>query len=144
MGLPALIRRLYQNAVRSENLRYGTFPTSADGVAAVAVTLTADAAAWTWGAYAEIVAAAGITVETQISGLTLENFVGGIAQGEVEIAIGGAGAEAAVGRFPIAAGQHTLPKAIRVPAATRLSARYRTSTVTADTGDIKLGSITGF
>jgi len=139
-----MIARLFTALINSTALRYGTFPTAADGVAAVAITIPAAAVAWTFGAWTQIVAAAGVTVEQQIVGFTLENFVGALSQGEVEIGSGAGGAEAALGRFQSTAGQYLLPSPIRVPAATRLAARYRTATGVADTVDVKLIVLTGF
>jgi hypothetical protein len=143
MSLAVLVRRIYNNLIGTENLRYGTLPTSADGAAAAAVTLTA-AAAWTFGAWAQIALAAVVAVETQIVGFTLENFVGAASQGEIEIGIGVAPAGAALGRYQSVYGNFILPKPIRIPAATAVVARYRTSTGAADTVDVKLNTITVF
>jgi hypothetical protein len=137
-----MIRRIFEALLESAGLRQGVYPTSADGVAAAAVTIAAAAAAWTWGAWTQIVAATG--AETQIVGFTLENFVGALAQGEAAIGVGGVGAEVELGRFPIVAAVYMLPKPIKVEAGVRLAARYRTSTVVADTVDIKLITLTGF
>jgi hypothetical protein len=140
----SLIRRIFVLLLASTALVHGVFPTSADTVAAAAITLTKNAAAWTWGAWTQIVAAAGVTAETHIVGFTLENFVGGAAQGEVAIASGGGGAEVEMGRYPIVSATYMLPHPLYVPAATRLSARYRNSNAVADTVDIKLLTETGF
>jgi hypothetical protein len=138
-----MIRRIFRALLESATLRQGVYPTSADGVAAAAVTLLSAGVAWTWGAWLQIVAATG--AETQVVGFTLENFVGGApAQGEVAIAVGGAGAEVELGRFPIVAPVYMLPKPIKVEAGVRLSGNYRTSTGIADTVDIKLITLTGF
>jgi len=143
--LAILVKRLYNNLVGTENLRYGTLPTSADTVAANAVTLTSAAGAWTWGAWTQIALAAVVLVETQIVAVSLENFVGAIAQGEVEIGIGVAPVGAALGRFQIALiNGNQLVKPIRIPAATAVVARYRTSTGAADTVDAKLHTLTAF
>lgn len=139
-----MVRRLFNALVGSEDLRQGVYPTSADGVAAAAVTLTADAVAWTWGAWAQIVAAVGMAAETQIVGFSLENFVGAASQGEVQIGSGAGAAEVALATCQVVGAVYMLPKPIRVPAATRLAARYRTSTAVADTVDIKLVTLTGF
>ena len=139
-----LVKRILQALIESGTIRQGVFPTSADAVAAAAVTLTADAAAWTWGVYTQIVAAAGVLVETQIEGFTLENFVGGPLQGEVIIASGAGAAEVELGRWPVNNALFHLPKPIRVPPLTRLACAFRSSTVVADTVDIKLLTTTGF
>lgn len=143
MGSAQEVRLLHQNVVRSEGLAYGTLPTAADGVAAAAITLTANGVAWTFGAWAEIVSAAGNTANRQIWGITLENFVGAPSQGEVEIGTGAGGAEAAFCRLPAVAGFYPLPKPRRVATGTRIAARYRVSNAAADTVDVKLCSLTG-
>ncbi len=137
------IRRIYQLLVGSSRLRLGTLPTSADTVAAAAITLTSAAGAWTWGVWAQIAASVG-TADVQLAGLTLENFTGVASQGEVEIGTGGVGAEAAVARVQIANGGGLLPHGILIPAGTRVAARYRTATGAADTVDAKLNVTTGF
>lgn len=138
------IRRIFILLLAATGLRHGVYPTSADGVAALAITLTKNAAAWTWGLWTQIVAAAGVTAETKITGFTLENFVGAVAQGEVAIASGAGAAEVELGRYPIVSAVYMLPDPLYVPAATRLSARYRSATAVADTVDIKLLVETAF
>lgn len=138
------IKRIFQALIHTVNIRHGVFPTSADGAAALAITLTHAGVAWTWGAWAQIVAAAGVTVETQIVGFTLENFVGALAQGEVAIGIGAGGAEVEIGRYQITNANFVLPKPLYVQNGVRIAARYRTSTAVADTVDIKLNTVTGF
>lgn len=140
-----MIRRLVRLLISSTALVAGVLPTSADTVAATAITLTAAAGAWTWTVlWTQIVTAVGLTADTQITGFTLENFVGGAAQGEVAIAIGALAAEVEIGRWPIVAATYVLPRPIMVHAGTRITARYRTSTGAADTVDIKLTTLTGF
>lgn len=138
-----MIRRLFLLLIRSESLRYGVFPTSADGVAAAAITLTSGVA-WTWGAWVQIVAAVGVAVETKVVGFTLENFVGIPAQGEVAIAIGGVGVEVEIARYTINGADVDLRDPIRVPPGTRLSAAYRNANAALDTVDIKLKTQTAF
>lgn len=140
----AIIRRLAGLFINSTNVRYGTLPTSADGVAAVAITLPAAAVAWTWGAWTQIVLAAGVTVETQIEEITLENFVGAVSQGEIEIGTGVAPAGAAIARAQVTDAVISFSNPIRIPAATGVVARYRTSTGVADTVDAKVRTKTGF
>jgi len=139
-----MIRRIFQMLLNSGSLVQGVFPTSADGVAALAITLTKNAAAWTWGVWAQVVLAAGVTVETQVVGFTLENFVGGVTQGEVQIGSGTAPAGTVLGTFQIVSADYTLPRPIRVPAGVGLVARYRNANAVADTVDIKLNTLTGF
>lgn len=138
-----MIRRLFLLLVRPTAIRLGVFPTSADGVAAAAVTLTALAAAWTWGAWTTIVAAVGVLADTAIIGLTLENFVGAPSQGEVAIAVGAAGFEVEIARKPAANGYYEFQNPVFCLAGTRISARYRTSTGAADTVDLKVLTATG-
>ncbi|RJO60335.1 MAG: hypothetical protein C4542_09595 [Dehalococcoidia bacterium] len=138
-----LLRRVFNLLVRSENIRYGTLPTSADAAAAAAVTLTSAAVAWTWGNWAQIAATVG-TAEVQITGGSLENFVGAASQAEIEIGIGAGAAEVAIARVQTTNAQFVFDSPIRVPAGTRVAARYRTSTGAADTVDVKLNTKTGF
>lgn len=141
-----MIRRIFNLLIGSDALRQTVLPTSADTVAAAAVGLTANAGAWTWGAWAEIVSAVNNTADRQITGFTLELPVFGIpdAQGEVQVGTGAGGAEAAIGTFPVVVPNYTLPKPVRVPAGTRIAARLRTSSAAADTIAIKLLTLTGF
>lgn len=139
----AMIRRIFLILVDSRALTPGVLPTSADTVAAAALTLTA-AAAWTWGVWVEFIAAAANTVDRQITGLTLENFVGAASQGEVQIGTGAGGAEVVEGTWSVVSHYYTLPNPIRIPPATRIACRYRTSTGVADTVDAKLLTQTGF
>lgn len=139
-----MIRRIFQALISSGSLRQGVFPTSADGVAALAVTLTKNAVAWTWGAWAQLATVVQQPAEVQIVGFTLENFVGAVTQGEVGIGSGVGAAGIELGRFPIVAPAYILPKPIHVPGGTGLVARYRAATAVADTVDIKLIVVTGF
>lgn len=138
-----MIRRLFLLLVRPTFTRLGVLPTSADTVAAAAVLLAAAGGVWTWGAWTQIVAAVGVTADTLVTGLTLENFVGGPSQGEVGIAIGAGGFEVELARVPAASGYYTFPSALLVGTNTRVSARYRTSTGIADTVDVKLLTAAG-
>lgn len=139
-----LIRRIYLYLVLQSQIVRGVFPTSADLAAAAAVTLTAGAGgAWNWGAWVQIVAAVGVTVDTQITGLTLENFTGALSQGEVEIGLGGVGAEVTRVTVPSASPDYVLVPPVFVQSGTRIAARYRTSTGAADTVDTKLITATG-
>jgi hypothetical protein len=140
-----LVRALYNLFVKPVAVRLGVFPTSADGVAAAAVTITSFAAAWTVAVlWTQIVAAVGVTVNTQIIGLTLENFVGAPSQGEVMIGTGAVGFEVEVARVPAASGYYSFARPVLVLAGTRIAARYRTSSGAADSVDGKLLTATGF
>lgn len=144
MSIAVLARRIYNNLVGSGNLVYGVLPTSADGVAAAAVTLTAKAAAWTWGvAVVQIVATVG-AAEVQVVGASLENYVGAASQGEVMLLVGPGAAEVEFARFQATNPQVIFPKPIRLVAASRVTGNYRTSTGAADTVDAKLHILTGF
>lgn len=140
-----LVKAIYNAIIGTGAVRSGVLPTSADGAAAAAITLTKNAVAWTWGAWAQIVAAAGLTVDTWLVGLTLENLSNPVStiQGEVQVGTGGAGAEAAIGTYPISASVLFLPSRIRIPNGTRIAARFRSSSATADTVDVKLLTQTG-
>jgi len=138
------IRRIFQLLVESDLLRQGVYPTSANGVAAAAQLIAAAAAAWTWGAWTQIVLGAGVAAETQILGFSLENYVGAPAQGEVEIGYGVAPNGVLLGTFQTAWAGSLLPRPIRIPAGVGIVARYRTATGIADTVDIKLNTLTGF
>jgi len=139
-----LIRRIFELLVGSDALRYGVYPTSADTVAALAIVLTKNAVAWTWGAWTQVVLAAGVAAETQIVGFSLENFVGIPAQGEIEIGTGVAPAGALLGTYQVAQGNYILPRPIRIPAGVGIVARYRNANAVADTVDIKVNTLTGF
>lgn len=140
----SLLRRVFNILVRSEALRYIVIPTSADTVAAVAITTTAAAGAWTWGNYAQIAATVG-TADVQLTGLTLENLVGAAGlQGEIQIASGAAASEVPLVTVQLARAQIDFDTPIRIPSGTRVAARLRTSTGAADTVDVKLNAKTGF
>lgn len=144
-GNPAsIIKRLFRQLNVSDNIRYGTLPTSADGAAALAITLPAAAVAWTFGAWTQIALAAVVLVDTQIEEATMENFVGAAGQGEIEIGTGVAPAGALLARAQISGPTIRFSNPIRIPAATGVVARYRTSTGVADTVDVKLRTKTGF
>jgi len=132
-----MVRRIFNALLGSVGITVGTLPTSADGAAAVAITLTA-AAAWTFGAWTQIVLAAGVAGDLQLIGLTFENFVGAVAQGEVEIGMGTAPLGAAVARVQITSAYIDLTNGPRLLAGNGVVARYRTSTGVADTVDVKL------
>lgn len=138
----ALIRRIFLLLVRPTLVRYGTLPTSADTVAAAAVQLTSAAGAWTWGAWTQIAATVG-TSDTQIKGITLENFIGAASEGEVEIGSGLGGFEVALARIQASNGYVTFNPAVLVLGGVRVAARYRTSTGAADNVSVKLMTATG-
>ena len=132
-----LISAIYRALVNSVGITLGVFPTSADTVAAAAITLTSAAGAWTWGVWVEIVSAAGNPNKNEVYGLTLENFVGLLGQGEVQIGTGAGGAEAAIITVPTVGADQSFP-VITVPPATRIAGRYRDSVAVANTVDVKL------
>ncbi len=140
-----MIRAIFNALINALNLVYGVIPTSANGVAAAAVTLTSAAVAWTWAVagYVQIAASVG-AADVQVYGLTLENFVGAASQGEVSIGTGLAGFEVEIARVPAVNAGYFFPKPIKVPAGTRIAGRYRTSTGAADSVDCKLLTLTGF
>lgn len=131
-----LIRQIFAALGLGPNtVMQNVYPRSVDGVAAVAITLAAAAVAWTFGAYVQIVAATA--ANARLTGFTLENFVGAVSQGEIEIATGLLAAEVVIARAQVTNGSIVWPEGRYIPAGTRLSARYRTSTGAADTVDIK-------
>jgi len=139
------LARLFNAFIRTDRVRAGVFPTSADTVAATPITLTAAAAAWTWGSWAEIVAAAGVTAEQLITHIDIEDIVAAPgAEGEIQIGVGGAGSESAIGTVTINEAQPNFPMALHVNNATRIACRLRTSTGIADTCTVKLRTQTGF
>lgn len=137
------IKRIFDLLIDTGSLVYGVLPTSADTVAAAAVQLTAAAAAWTWGVYAQIAATVG-TADVQIVGVTLESFVGAATQGEVQLASGGAGSEVVFATVPIVGAVYWLPSPVKIPSGTRVAARYRTATGAADNVSVKLLTRSGF
>lgn len=138
-----MIRRLFNRAINSINVTHGVLPTSADTVAAAALTLTAGAATWTWGAWVEVLSAVGNTAARRITGWSLENFVGAASQGEIQIGTGAGGAEIVKGTYQPVGATKDFPTPLMIPTATRIAARYRTSTGVADTVDIKLNTELG-
>ena len=133
-----LIRRIYRLIIDTTLVRYGTLPTSADTVAAAAVTVTSAAAAWTWGLWAEIAATVG-TADVWLVAVTLENYVGLGDQSEIAIATGLAGAEVEKVRIQTTVGGLDFTTSpCYIPAGTRVSARFRTNGALANTVDVKL------
>jgi len=137
-----MFRRIFNRLVDSRLVTHGVLPTSADTVAAAALTLTA-AGVWTWGAWVEVLSAVGNTAARRITGWSLENFVGAASQGEIQIGTGAGGAETAIGTYQPVGATKDFPTPLMIPTATRIAARYRTSTGVADTVDIKLNTELG-
>lgn len=133
-----LVSRIFNAVVRTVGVTIGVLPTSADAVAAAAVQLTAAGVAWTWGAWAQVALAAAVTANTQIIGVSLENFVGAASQGEVQIGTGTAPAGAAIITIPITSAFTPLPGGPMVLAGVGVVARYRTATGVADNVSVKL------
>jgi len=138
-----LIRRIFQLLIQSNLITHGTYPRSASGAAAAAITLTAAAVAWTYGALYTVIVAATVA-DCQLEGVTLENFVGAASQGDVQIATGALGAETVIATVQATAGSYEFRPSTFIPAGTRLTAHYRTSTAVADSVDVKLRVIEGF
>lgn len=133
-----LIRRIFNAVVGIVGITIGTVPTSADTVAAAAVLITANAAAWTWGAWTQLALAAVFATDQHLVGISLENFVGAATQGEVEIGQGVAPVGVAVARIPITAAYTPFSNGPRLLGGNGVVARYRTATVVADTVDVKV------
>lgn len=138
----AFIKRIYLLLIGTAALRYSTLPVSADGVTAAAVTATAAAVAWTWGAWAQISAAT--SADSKLVALTLEDYTGAASQGEVEIGTGAGGSESAIVRIQATAGGMQFTHPVHIASGTRVACRYRTSTGAADTVGVKLNTLTGF
>lgn len=135
------VKRLINAIVLTTGITKTVLPTAADGAAASAVQLTSAAVAWTFGAWTQIVAAAA--AEQQLSGISLENFVGALAEGEVQIGVGAALAESAIVTVPITAPYIPLADGPLILLGQRVSARYRTSTGAADNVSVKLVTTQG-
>lgn len=122
MGLTSLIGSLYADLADSTNLRYLVFPNLAAGV-----TLTGGKA-YAYGAWAEIVAAAGITADTWIYGVELTEGLAAGDQYQVQVGSGAAAAETGLAAVPFdsrrASGDNVdLPLPVKVLNATRIAAR---------------------
>ena len=99
-------------------------PSRANGL-----TLTADAAWGTPGAYSEFVAANNITTDYEVAGLTF--YIGTVNNNhsEIELGTGAGGSETVIGTFPLAHATaslplwYPLPVPLKVTANTRLAAR---------------------
>ncbi|RJQ43386.1 MAG: hypothetical protein C4534_08290 [Gaiellales bacterium] len=132
------IKRLFDVLVHTIGITTTVLPTAADGAAALAVQLTSAAVAWTFGAWTQIALGAVVTANTQIIGVSLENFVGALGEGEVQIGTGTAPAGTAIITVPITANYFPLPGGPLVVPGTGIVARYRTSTGAADNVSVKL------
>jgi len=134
-----MLRRIFNAICDTRFVTHGTLPTSVDGVAAAAVTVTSLAAAWTTAALWTVIAASSGAVDLQIVGISLENFVGALSQGEVWIGTGALGAEVELLRIPttdaIVKFEVGGPKIV---AGTRVVAKYRTATGATDSVAVKL------
>lgn len=138
MPTPTEMRRLYNALVGSQNIAYGVLP---DGAAAI--TCTAAAGAWTWGAaWATIIGTVG-AADVWIAGVAITNPSAPASDYDVALGIGAAPAEVAIAQVPYYAGVIFFPYAIRVAAGTRLSGNTRSSSGAADTIAVKAIRITG-
>ena len=132
MATPQEVKALYNALISSGNISYATLPD-----AAVAITLTSKNIAWTYDAWAEIAATVG-AVDGWLAGIAMDNPSAPLAQYDVDIGTGGAGAEASVAEIPYYGGLAWLPFPPRIVAATRIAARCRSSLAVADTMDVKV------
>ena len=147
----ALLRRLYNTLVGSENIRYASYPALATG------TTVTGAGANIKGAWAEIIAAAAITEDFWIVGL--QATLNAVDEYMLDLGVGAGGAEVAlITNLPVemntravtAAGEtdriHAaawLPYPIRVAANSRIAARLATVGGGSDTADVKVIVATG-
>jgi len=105
--------------------RLVVFPATADGVAALPVTVTSDAAAWTWGIWVEIDDDIGDKA-IRIYQIDLTNPSAAVDY-EVQIGYGAAASEVPLGVVTYNLASVTLPFPIEVSAGLRLAARCRDS-----------------
>ncbi|KKM05366.1 hypothetical protein LCGC14_1754860 [marine sediment metagenome] len=122
MGQSELLSSLYQNHSESVNIRTLVFPDLAAGV------VLTGAKAYAYGAWVQIVAAAGVVVDTWISGVELAEGLAGGDQYQVQVGSGAGAAEVGLAAIPFdsrngSGGQVDLPLPIKVLAATRIAAR---------------------
>ena len=147
----ALLRRLYNTLVGSENIRYASYPVLATG------TTVTGAGANIKGAWAEIIAAAAITEDFWIVGL--QATLNAVDEYMLDLGVGAGGAEVAlITNLPVemdtrvvtAVGEtdriHAaalLPYPIRVAANSRIAARLATVGGGSDTAEVKVIVATG-
>lgn len=137
----ALLRRLYNTIVGSENIRQTVQPAGAP----IAAVSDGAAAAWAWSAYVELVAADVITDPCWLCGITIHTGVVETFNGDIAIASGAAGAEVDLAVFHVIAGIPTavgvsvagplmLPRPIRIAGSPRLAVRIRKDTAASAAG----------
>ena len=147
----ALLRRLYNTLVGSENIRYASYPALATG------TTVTGAGANIKGAWAEIIAAAAITEDFWIVGL--QATLNAVDEYMLDLGVGAGGDEVAlITNLPVemdtrvvtAVGEtdriHAaalLPYPIRVAANSRIATRLATVGGGSDTAEVKVIVATG-
>ena len=134
--MPGEAERLYNALIGSDNIAYGVLP---NGAASVTVTA---AAAWVFGAWAEIAASVG-AVDAWLYYVAMENPSAPAAGYDVGIGRGAGGAEVSIATVSLFNGVMFLPFPARIPATTRVAGRVRSSTGAADTVAVKVGIVTG-
>ena len=143
----ALLRRLYNTLVGSENIRYASYPALATGA-----TVTGAAAANEKGAWAQVIPAATITEDFWIVGL--QATLNAVDEYMLDLGVGAGGDEVAlITNLPVemntravtAAGEtdriHAaawLPYPIRVAANSRIAGRLATVGGGSDTAEVKV------
>lgn len=131
MAFPQLINALYNAQVGNANLRIKRYPRTSDAAALVGVTVTSGKS-YAYGAWAEVVAAAGITSDFWLVGQCPNTLV--VADEHIiQSGSGGAGSEVVLVEIPYvitqttAAGEgYELPifhMPVKVAASTRVAAR---------------------
>ena len=131
MATPQESRALYNSLVNSGNVSYATLP---DGAAAIALTA---AAAWVFGAWAQIVATVGAAA-VWLCGIGMAAPSAPASEYDVDIGQGAGAAEVSIAELPYFDGMLWLPHMVRVVAATRLAGRTRSSSGAADTIAVKV------
>jgi len=132
--IPLLLARLHQIFAGSEALRYVTLPAGA------ALTVLTGGIAYTFGAWAQLAASVG-AADVWLCGIHMANPSLAVDY-EVDIGIGGGGAETTRAQVDFSVGYLPLQYPIRLPAASRLAARSRDATG-AGTCAVKAQLITG-
>ncbi len=140
------VRSLYLKNVQSDNIKYGTWPAGAAGVAMVS---DGAAAAWAFAAYVTIIAIANVVDPSWLIGTLVNIGVVETHYGDYAIAQGAAGAEVDQAVIPYATGLPaatalttwipanvpiSLPYPVRIIGSVRMSGRIRKSTAASAAG----------
>jgi len=141
--LATIIKRLYLSLIETGNVDYDVLPGDA-----AAKTLTCKAAAWTWPAAWEEIAATVGAVDVWICDVLLQN-PSALVDYQVQLGTGLAAAEVSIADgFTLNAADlptivHQLNRPIRVVAATRLAGMAENAAAAANTIDVRVRYMTG-